>query len=114
MCAVQHMSSCISTKLFAKSVEVAGWRLGWVGVGEGWSGDGGAVVMIQDGAKLILAWGCLSRGWHVEVQYWTSVGPILWSNLWPGFWVVFGLILEALSGSPKPKFFQAVKICKIL
>ena len=46
------MSSCISTKLFAKSVEVAGWRLGWVGVGEGWSGDGGAVVMIQDGAKL--------------------------------------------------------------
>ena len=34
------MSSCITTKLFAKSVEVAGWRLGWVGVGEGWSGDG--------------------------------------------------------------------------
>ena len=114
MCAVQHMSSCISTKLFAKSGEVVGWRLGWVRVGEGWSGDGGAVVMIQDGAKLILAWGCLSRGWHVEVQYWTDVGPILWPDLRPGFWAGFGSILEALSGSPKPKFFQAVKICKIL
>ena len=43
-----------------------GWGLGKVGVG------GRAVVMIQDGAELIQAWGCLSRGWPVEVTQLTS------------------------------------------
>ena len=62
MCVVPHMSSCITTKLFAKSVEVAGWRLGWVGVGEGWSVE----VFVRFWADL--SRGCLSPGWHVEVR----------------------------------------------
>ena len=110
MCAVQHMSSCISTKLFAKSGEVVGWRVGWVGVGEGWSGDGGAVVMIQDGAKLILAWGCLSRGWHVEVRFLALFWSVFWSGAGPlsdpFFGQVFGRFWRHFLGHQNPNFFR--------
>ena len=47
----------------------------------------------------------------------SDVDPILawflvrfWADLWLDYWSVVGPILEALFGSPKPTFFQVVKI----